>query len=134
MANNIENLKPLSTEKAREIGRKGGIASGKAKKQRKNMKEALNMLLSLDVKSSKAREQLRQLGIEDEDMTNEMAMMVAMFTKAMKGDRGCAEFIRDTSGQKPKENLNIDFEKSQAEAQELLANIKDMMKDDNKTK
>lgn len=32
---NEENLVPLTTEKAREIGRKGGIASGKAKREKK---------------------------------------------------------------------------------------------------
>ena len=35
----IDNLKPLSTEKAREIGRKGGIASGKAKREKKLMSQ-----------------------------------------------------------------------------------------------
>ena len=57
------------------------------------------MLLSLDVKSPKAREQLKALGIDDEEMTNQMALMVSMLNKALKGDKGCAEFIRDTSGQ-----------------------------------
>jgi hypothetical protein len=36
---NEQNLKPLTTEKAREIGRKGGIASGKAKKEKKFMSQ-----------------------------------------------------------------------------------------------
>lgn len=36
---NEKNLKPLSTEKAREIGKKGGIASGKAKKEKKFMSQ-----------------------------------------------------------------------------------------------
>ena len=42
MANNIENLKPLSTEKAREIGSKGGKASVKARQKKKFIKEFLN--------------------------------------------------------------------------------------------
>jgi len=32
-----DNLIPLTTEKAREIGKKGGIASGKAKREKKLM-------------------------------------------------------------------------------------------------
>lgn len=42
---NIENLVPLTTEKAREIGRKGGIKSGEAKRERKTMKETLKAML-----------------------------------------------------------------------------------------
>jgi len=38
---NPKNLKTPTTEKAREIGRKGGIASGKAKKEKKLMSAIL---------------------------------------------------------------------------------------------
>lgn len=104
--NGMDNLIPfdkLTEEEQRALAKKGGQASVKARKRKKNMKEALKLLLSLDVKSSKVREQLKALGIEEEDMNNEMALMVSMLNKALKGDKGCAEFIRDTSGQKPVE-------------------------------
>ena len=102
----IDNLIPFSErskEEARASGKKGGINSGKTRRKKKNMKEALQLLLSLDVKSPKVREQLKALGIGESDMNNEMALMVSMLNKALKGDKGCAEFIRDTSGQKPVE-------------------------------
>lgn len=35
----IENLVPLTTEKAREIGKKGGINSGKARREKKLMSQ-----------------------------------------------------------------------------------------------
>lgn len=102
--NGKDNLIPLterSKDEQREIARRGGINSGKTRRRQKNMKQALQLLLSLDVKSPKARDQLKALGIDEKDMNNEMALMVSMLNKALKGDRGCAEFIRDTSGQKP---------------------------------
>lgn len=104
--NGRDNLIPfdkLTEEEQRKIASKGGKASVEARKKKKNMKEALQLLLSLDVKSLKVREQLKALGIEESDMNNEMALMVSMLNKALKGDKGCAEFIRDTSGQKPVE-------------------------------
>ena len=104
--NGRDNLIPfdkLTEEEQRKIASKGGKASVEARKKKKNMKEALQLLLSLDVKSLKVREQLKALGIEENDMNNEMALMVSMLNKALKGDKGCAEFIRDTSGQKPVE-------------------------------
>lgn len=96
---NLISLTNRTKEEQREIAIKGGKASGEARRKNKNMKECLKMLLSLDVKSPKAREQLKALGIDDEEMTNQMALMVSMLNKALKGDKGCAEFIRDTSGQ-----------------------------------
>lgn len=96
---NLISLTNRTKEEQREIAIKGGKASGEARRKNRNMKECLKMLLSLDVKSPKAREQLKALGIDNEEMTNEMALMVSMLNKALKGDKGCAEFIRDTSGQ-----------------------------------
>lgn len=42
---NEKNLKPLTAKKAREIGRKGGIASGEAKRARKTAYEITKMFL-----------------------------------------------------------------------------------------
>lgn len=103
MANNIQNLKPrnLTSEEATEMGRRGGIASGEARRKAKGMKECLNYLLDLDVKNPKNIEQLRKLGIPEELMTNETLLMVSAIQKASKGDIQAMNFIRDTSGQKP---------------------------------
>lgn len=102
----INNLIPNSQrtpEELRAMTVKAGKASGVARRKKRNMRECLEILLSLDVKSDKARAVMKQMGIEDEDMTNEMALMVSMLNKALKGDKGCAEYVRDTSGQKPVE-------------------------------
>ena len=108
MSDNLIPFNELTEEKQREIASKGGKASVKARKEKKRMKEYINILLGLDVKSPKARETLRQLGIEDEDMTNEMAMMAAIMNKAMKGDIQAVNFLRDTSGQMPVNKMEID--------------------------
>ena len=63
MANNIENLVPLSTEKAREIGRKGGIASGKAKREKATMKKTLQMLLEMENSKGQTYKELATLGL-----------------------------------------------------------------------
>ena len=42
---NEKNLVPLTTEKAREIGRKGGIRSGEVRREKATMKKTLEMLL-----------------------------------------------------------------------------------------
>lgn len=47
MTNN-HNLRALSTDEARKIGKKGGIASGKARQQKKAFREALITALATD--------------------------------------------------------------------------------------
>lgn len=50
MANN-QNLKPVRTEKeARELGQKGGIASGKARRQKAMFKDSLQKILASNIK------------------------------------------------------------------------------------
>lgn len=69
MANNIGNLKPLSTKKAREIGRKGGKASVKARREKKFLKEQLETLMLLDLPENKLKDDMRKLGIEENELS-----------------------------------------------------------------
>ena len=115
----IENLRTPTTEEARAIGRKGGLASAAARKEKKTLKMELEALLEVMDKNGDSVQK---------------KMSFALIKKAVAGDVRAFETIRDTIGQKPKENLNIDFEKNQEQAAELLANMKEMMKDDNEIK
>ena len=48
---NTQNLKPVRTEKeARELGQKGGIASGKARRQKAMFKDSLQKILASNIK------------------------------------------------------------------------------------
>lgn len=102
---NEQNLRPreLTSEEAMELGRKGGIASGKARKEKKLIKDNIELLLSLPIKSKKMKEQLAELGIEENEMNNQMAMVIAMYQKVLKGDVQAFNTLRDTLGQKPVE-------------------------------
>lgn len=100
--NHNENLIVPTSEKAREYGRRGGIASGKKKRERKSMAETLDILLSMpysagevvpleELESSKAL-RLSNLTLGDK-------IMVAAVRKAMKGDIHAIEFIREVLGE-----------------------------------
>lgn len=78
---NEQNLKPPTTEEARERGKKGGIASGKSRKRMKTFKEAI-----LNTTSEDELEKMIER-IKDNVMK--------------KGDIQSAIFLRDTIGQKP---------------------------------
>ena len=98
-----ENLKPLSERtkaEQREIQSAGGKASGEARRRKKSMKAAAKLLLNLPADDKHART-LSDLGIDSEDITNQMAVLVAVMKKAQKGDVKAAAFLRDTMGESP---------------------------------
>ena len=96
---NIDNLVPLTTKKAREIGKKGGIASGIAKRQRKTLREIGDMLGGLDIKSEKNKQILRDAGVCDGDMVDDVLTMFQLKTKANKGDIKAIELLAKIRGQ-----------------------------------
>lgn len=87
-----------SGEEAVENGRKGGIASGEAKRRRKTLKEELLLML------------------ENEDVQRSVA--AALINEAIEGNNAGSvarafETIRDTIGEKPidrVEQINVDAE------------------------
>lgn len=99
---NNQNLKPLSTEKAREIGRKGGKASVKAKRKKKYIKEQLETLMLLDLNECKLKDNMRKLGIPEEELTIQNAMCVSLVQQSLNGSIRAFSIIRDTLGQDPK--------------------------------
>lgn len=109
---NVENLQPIKTlskEEAKKRGSKGGKASVKAKRERKAMREQLEMLLSLPLQNEKSKAQIEKLGVKADDIDNQMAMTIALYQEAIKGNVKAYELIRDTIGERPIEqvqNLN----------------------------
>lgn len=99
---NEQNLIPNSQrtpEELREITRKGGIASGKARRQKKTLAQIGDMIGSLNIKSEKNRAILRDAGITDEDMINDVGMMFRLNLKAQQGDTRAIELLSKLRGQ-----------------------------------
>lgn len=94
-----ENLKPFNErteDEQRELAKKGGKASGKARRRKKELKELLELALS----------QPSEI-VEGED--NYTAITAALIQKAIQGDTKAYEVIRDTLGQKPTEQQQMDL-------------------------
>lgn len=88
---NESNLIPFNKQtesEQREIARKGGIKSGEIRRQRKAMKEQMEMLLALpfnlkDDNGNDLVEKLSILGINKEDIDNQMAMIISLWQTAI---------------------------------------------------
>ena len=88
---NEQNLKPVKSKKeAKERGRKGGLASGEARRKRKTLKEELLLMLS------------------DGDIQEKISL--ALINEAINGNNAGSvtkafEVIRDTIGERPVEKV-----------------------------
>ena len=89
-----ENLKFIkSTEEAREKGRAGGIASGKARRRKRAMREAADLFLSLPVTDRRKLKKLKAKELDEEDIDQQMAMIAGLVETAQNGDAACANVI-----------------------------------------
>ena len=108
---NEANLDPVqSTDEARKRGRNGGIASGKARREKKLMRETLDIILSMPMKNGKNAdvESIRSFAaLKGKNISVQEAILIAQVQKAMKGDTKAAEYVRDTIGQKPGESIEM---------------------------
>lgn len=108
---NEENLKPPTTREARKRGKKGGIKSGKARKERKAMKETAEMILGLTLKDGTVTdlEDIQSMAAANgKNITVQDAIILKQAQKALKGDIRAAKFIRDTSGNRPTNEQRMD--------------------------
>lgn len=82
---NEANLRPVRTEsEARELGRRGGIASGEARRERRQLREMLELVMEQD-----------HYQLDGTKTTKGMAMCLTMVDRAIDGDVGAFRAIRD---------------------------------------
>lgn len=118
MALNTQNLRPPFTpEEAREYGRKGAAASAKVRRQKRDMRETFRDLLDMPLKEGDLDEVTALAGANRKNVTVGEAIALIMANKAIKGDVKAAEFVRDTSGQRPTSSVQVTAESKEASAE-----------------
>lgn len=105
---NPQNLIPAnmrSKEEVRKNSAKGGVNSGKARRNKAMLRDCLQILM-----------EKKMLDENGKKITGAEALSVEVFQKALAGDMKAWELLRDTAGQKPVDkveqtntNITIDF-------------------------
>lgn len=105
---NEENLKPCRSEsEAREIGKKGGIASGEARRRKRMMKD-IALFQVYEMKLSDAlRQSLKEQGIDEEGLNHANVMISGQIAKAEQGDTAAFNALLALMGEKPKDEIDI---------------------------
>lgn len=126
MNKGVSNLIPLSErtpEEVKEITTKGAIASNKAQARRKTFKEIFELLL-------------QEKAIDGSNLTNDELLALQMIAEAHKGNTKAFEIVRDTVGEKPREQMelgNIDDKPLDINLRNLTVNeIRELLKNEDK--
>lgn len=85
---NIENLVPLTTEKAREIGAKGGKRSGEVKREKRTFKKAIEWLANSDIKlkGGNVYDTLKGMGIDVDILNPTQLATIGLWYGAVQGN------------------------------------------------
>lgn len=128
MANDgIENLIPQSErtkEEQREIARKGGIASGKARREKRDRKQMASDLLDLTMQGAGVDKIKKFFNIKGVELNAYQVTVLSCLMKAMqKGDANALEKLLKIAGEQFTELLDVSVAKS-----EKLADIMEQLK------
>lgn len=107
MAKGHENLKPIgkrTTDEAREISKKGGIASGKSRRRKKALRTALKEAMTMQLKElhpdmQMAIMQAAKLG--DAELTVSDAVLGSIIRNACRGNSQMTKLLLDVLGETP---------------------------------
>lgn len=109
----IENLKSfdkLPEEEARAIQSKGGKASQEKRKLRKTMREQTELLLSLPLKDKAAKKKLKQMGVDPDNLNNQMLIVLQLWRRAASCDLEAIKLLIELLGEKAATQVSISGE------------------------
>lgn len=96
--NNLVPLNQRTKDEQRTIQSDGGRASGASRRRKRSLKEAADLFLSLPVTDTKTYNKMVKAGVDVEDIDYQMAVVIGMTTKAIKGDAKAAKVLIEMLG------------------------------------
>jgi PBSX family phage terminase large subunit len=128
--NLIQNRTDITPEERRDNARKAGIASGEARRRKRDMQNSMQALLNMKLPEH-MMDTLERLGLASNDTTYIDMINVCAMQQAMKGNVRAMEFIRDTAGFNPETVLKermFEYEKErEAGAATEIEDISDVL-------
>lgn len=111
-----ENIRDANSkrtpEERRELAKKAGQASGKARRRKANFQKTLNLLLTAEIDNEEWKPILESLGVE---CTLESALLMAQIKAALDGDTQAAKFVAQYSGQSNRAEEDLENKKAETE-------------------
>lgn len=101
----------MTPEQRAEVGRKGGIASGEAKRRKKEARAIIEVFLTMPMKKGKTAdiESIKNfMDLKGKNITVDEAMHLQLVQRALKGDLNAISMILGLCGEKPAEKVQMD--------------------------
>jgi len=98
----LDNLRPQNTRtktEQRAVAKKGGIASGEARRKKSSAREVAKMILSGNIPHSGARELVEKTGLPKTEHNMQAAILAGQALEAIKGNTRAAEYLYSLSGE-----------------------------------
>lgn len=110
--NSLKNLtditeKNLSKDEMSANGRKGGVASGRARKEKRDMRKRIQEIFDMTISDGKEGRFKNLSEANGKNLSVLDAVILKQVQKAIKGDTRALEFLRDTAGMKPTDKTEI---------------------------
>lgn len=109
---NYENIMDANSRRTpserRELAKKAGKASGRARRRKADFRKTLNMLLTAEIDNGEWKPVLESLGVE---CTLESALLMAQIKEAMQGNTKAAYFVAQYAGQSGQTEADLEEQK-----------------------
>ena len=126
MEGKYSHFAECSKEELQAIGHKGGVNSGKVRRERASAREAADMLLSLPLSNEEMLRQLETVGLpEGEKVNNMLATVTALMLKGWSGDANAIKILLELVGEGPTQNINANITNDTSELRDILAQLGD---------
>jgi ribosome-binding protein aMBF1 (putative translation factor) len=104
---NLLRPEDLTSEQLRERASKAGKASVAAKRRKKTMREALEMLMYKTELNEQTKQMLKAEGVSEDDLNHQMVITRSLIAKAESGDVQAYNAICAMIGEKPAEKVEM---------------------------
>lgn len=125
---NKKNLVPQAHKLTVDELSKGGKKSVKSKKEKKYIKNLFEQLLSLELKDVTLKEQIKSLGIPEDEITIQMALCVSITQRALQGNLKAFEIIQNSTGQNWKEGTDTEHIENIIFVNDICTKLKEVKK------
>lgn len=129
-----ENLRTMDPEKRKEIQQKGAAVSNERQAKRRSIRDICETLIALELpnKAAITDDEARAMAEKMSEATGKPvtvydAIACAQAAAAMQGNTKAAEYIRDSAGDKPGENVRLDADIMTEGDRKLLAKLQAAM-------
>lgn len=112
---NEQNLRPITSETAKEMGRKAGIASGKSRREKRLVKDLLSELLEMKPLDA---DTIEMLDAYELDKNNGAVIAVRILKLAERGDAKALRLLLELMGELERNKTSVTVNTYEKDCQE----------------